>query len=175
MTGYIWNPEETVLSTTEKNGELVVRAQDGGEDNLANMAGMMTYYGYDVPDTFTIINEYILDAKTCEIKCSNVYANFGEEDILLIENKRVENPEVYKVDPRVTNAVNAEDHRTVTVIADPGTEQETVYTQTIAKGCRINIGFSAEHSSLFTDEACTQEFAGGADLNEDLTLYTIHN
>lgn len=68
VTGYIWNPDEMVLSATKKDGDLVVRARDGGEDNLANMAGMMTYYGYDVPETFTIINEYILDSKTYEIK-----------------------------------------------------------------------------------------------------------
>ena len=174
VTGYIWNSDETVLSATQKNGDLVVRAQDGGEDNLVGMAGMMSYYGYDVPETFTIINEYILDPKTYEIKCYNVYANFGDEDFLLIENKRVDDPEVYEVDPMLTDAVNAEDSRVVTIIADLGTDDETIYKQAIAKGCIINIGLSLEHPSLYTDEACTQEYTGGADLNNDLTLYTIH-
>lgn len=172
VTGYIWNPDETVLSVTEKDGDLVVRAQDGGEDNLANMGGMMTYYGYDVPETFTIINEYILDSKTYEIKCYNVYANFGDEDFLLIENKRVDVPEVYEVDPKLIDTVNAEDCRVITVIADPGTDDETIYEQTIAKGCIIKLGLSLEHPTLYTDEACTQEYGGGADLDQDLTLYT---
>lgn len=173
VTGYIWNPDETVLSVSKKDGDLVVRAQDGGEDNLANMAGMMTYYGYDVPEIFTIINEYILDSETYEIKCYNVYANFGDEDFLLIENKRVDDPEVYEVDPMIMDAINAEDSRVIKIIADPGTDDETVYEQAIAKGCIIHIGLSSEHPSLYTDEACTQEYAGGADLNDDLTLYTI--
>lgn len=175
VTGYIWNPDETVLSVTKKDRNLVVRAQDGGEDNLANMGNMMTYYGYDVPETFTIINEYILDQKTYEIKCYNVYANFGADDILLIENKRIDNPEVYEVDPKLIEAINAEDSRVLTIIADPGADNETVYKQSIAKGCIIHVGLSSEHSSLYTDEACTQEYAGGADLNNDLTLYTIRN
>lgn len=175
VTGYIWNPDETVLSVTKKDRNLVVRAQDGGEDNLANMGNMMTYYGYDVPETFTIINEYILDQKTYEIKCYNVYANFGADDILLIENKRIDDPEVYEVDPKLIEAINAEDSRVLTIIADPGADNETVYKQSIAKGCIIHVGLSSEHSSLYTDEACTQEYAGGADLNNDLTLYTIRN
>lgn len=175
VTGYIWNPDETVLSVTKKDRNLVVRAQDGGEDNLANMGNMMTYYGYDVPETFTIINEYILDQKTYEIKCYNVYANFGADDILLIENKRIDNPEVYEVDPKLIEAINAEDSRVLTIIADPGADNETVYKQSIAKGCIIHVGLSSDHSSLYTDEACTQEYAGGADLNNDLTLYTIRN
>ena len=161
------------LSSVKKDGELVVRTQDGDEDSLENMAGMMTYYGYDVPETFTIINEYILDSKTYEIKCYNVYANFGDEDILLIENKRIDDPEKYEVDPVITDAVNSDNSRTVTIVADPGTEKETVYRQTVAKGCIINIGFSSEHSSLYTDKACTKEYSGGADLNKNLTLYTI--
>ena len=175
VTGYIRNPDETVLSVSKKDGDLVVRAQDGGEDNLANMAGMMTYYGYDVPETFTIINEYILDQKTYEIKCYNVYANFGADDILLIENKRIDDPEVYEVDSKLIEAIKAEDSRVLTIIADPGADNETVYKQSIAKGCIIHVGLSSEHSSLYTDEACTQEYAGGADLNNDLTLYTIRN
>ena len=175
VTGYIWNPDETVLSVTKKDRNLVVRAQDGGEDNLANMGNMMTYYGYDVPETFTIINEYILDQKTYEIKCYNVYANFGADDILLIKNKRIDDPEVYEVDPKLIEAINAEDSRVLTIIADPGADNETVYKQSIAKGCIIHVGLSSEHSSLYTDEACTQEYAGGADLNNDLTLYTIRN
>lgn len=64
--------------------------------------------------------------------------------------------------------------RVVTVIADPGTDKETVYKQTIAKGCIIHIGLSSEHPFLYIDENCTQEYAGGADMNEDLTLYTLH-
>lgn len=173
VTGYIWNPDETVLSVAKKDGDLVVRSQDGGEDNLANMGGMMAYYGYDVPETFTIINEYILDQKTYEIKCYNVYANFGADDILLIENKRIDDPEVYEVDSKLIEAINAEDSRVLTIIADPGTDNETVYQQTMAKGCIIHVGLSSEHPALYTDEACTQEYTGGADLNEDLTLYTI--
>ncbi|MBQ0018630.1 MAG: hypothetical protein KBS63_05465 [Clostridiales bacterium] len=174
VTGYVWNPDETVLSKEEKDGELIVRAQDGGEETLANMAAMMSYYGFDVPETFTIINEYIMDPETYEINCYNVYANFGDEDILLIKSIRIDNPKAYEVDSKITDAINAEDCRVVTIIADPGTDDEKVYKQTIAKGCIIRMGLSMEYPSLYTDEACTQEYTGGADLNKDLTLYTVH-
>lgn len=50
---------------------------------------------------------------------------------LLVENKRVDNPEVYEVDSKLIDAVNAENSRVVTVIADPGTDKETVYKQTM--------------------------------------------
>ncbi len=174
-TGYSPSSGETVLSVNKNGRNLIVRTQEKGEGNLANMEFMMIYYGYDVPETFSIINEYVLDPKTYEIKCYNVYANFGKKDFLLIKNERVDNPEVYKVDTTVIDAINAENSRVVTIIADPGTGNETTYKQTIAKGCIIHVGLSSEHSFLYTDEACTQEYVGGADLNDDLMLYTKHN
>lgn len=115
-----------------------------------------------------------MDPETYEINCYNVYANFGDEDILLIKSIRIDNPKAYEVDSKITDAINAEDCRVVTIIADPGADDEKVYKQTIAKGCIIRMGLSMEYPSLYTDEACTQEYTGGADLNKDLTLYTVH-
>lgn len=173
ITGYIQNPDEVFVEKIEQGGDLIVHTMDEDPDSVAALADTLSFYGYEVPETIMVMNEYILDPETYEIKKYSVYVNMGGEDILMIENNRIEDPDVYEVAPELTDTINAEDSRVVTVIADPGTDDETIYKQTIARGCSIIIYPSMDHPNLYFDEACTQPFTGGVDPNEDMTVYTI--
>lgn len=172
-SGYAFDPEEIVTEEFEQDGNLIVRTVLENEIYLETYEYILSYYGYEIPDSFQIINEYTLDAETYEIKHFYVYVVIEDEDIVFIENTRVDDPEVFEVDPEIIAAVNSEDQRVLTVIADPGTDEETIYKQTMAKGCIINFEPSMEHPNLYTDEACTQPYIGGTDLEDNHTLYTI--
>jgi hypothetical protein len=62
--------------------------------------------------------------------------------------------------------------RTVTLIANPGTEGEERYTATVPKGEVVLPYYpEGEKWAFYTDAACTQEYLGGASSDEGYTLY----
>ena len=88
----------------------------------------------------------------------------------VVEQERVLNPETYVVDEQLNERIFGEDQRTMTVIAYPGSDQETVYTQTVSKGS----GFfcvPAEGGAFYMDAECTIPNEGIADKTIDVTLY----
>lgn len=64
-----------------------------------------------------------------------------------------------------------EDYRTVTIVAEPGAENETVYSVNTARGDSACIYYSLDYKAFYTDPECTQVYEGGADTTQDLTLY----
>ncbi len=62
------------------------------------------------------------------------------------------------------------DRRNVTLILDPGTENETVFKTTTLKDDRVRIYMPAGYQ-LYTDPECTTLYNGNTDHCEDLTLY----
>jgi hypothetical protein len=62
--------------------------------------------------------------------------------------------------------------RTVTLIANPGTEDEEKYAATVPKGESVqHYPPEGEEWAFYTDAACTQEYPGVAPTDKDLTLY----
>ena len=78
-------------------------------------------------------------------------------------------PEEYVFSPEILERLDNEDSRTVTVISDPGTENEKTVSETVGKGCAVS--FYVEGITLYKDEDCTEVSEDAADLESDLTLY----
>ena len=67
-----------------------------------------------------------------------------------------------------------ENLRTVTIVSNPGTENEKTESIQVAKGLQVKCSadyFVEEFFTLYADEACTQVFEEGSDVNTDLTIY----
>ena len=79
----------------------------------------------------------------------------------------------YEIDPQLLDMLFSQDKRTVTVIADPGTQDETMYSVQVGKGCMVYVFPSAEHPNLYLDRECTQPVEFIDDYDSDLLIYTL--
>jgi hypothetical protein len=67
-----------------------------------------------------------------------------------------------------------QDLRTVTIVSNPGTENEKTESIQVAKGLQVEFSadfFAGEFFTLYTDSACTQIFEEDSNVNTDLTVY----
>lgn len=72
-------------------------------------------------------NEALLEKYACVAYLSTFYLEDGEEKVIHV-HERVEDCEKYVPDEQLTESVFGGDLRTLTVIADPNTENEKTYT-----------------------------------------------
>ena len=70
-------------------------------------------------------------------------------------------------------SIFGDDFRTLTVITDPGTDDEKTYTQTVTKGSAFQIIASEEYDPEFnSDKECTQVCTDESlDTTDDQTVY----
>ena len=68
-----------------------------------------------------------------------------------------------------------EDMRTITVVSNPGTENEKTQSVQVPKGLSGGLTPAAEYAdrtfTIYTDAACTQTFEEAPDVNSDITVY----
>lgn len=167
-----YNEIETIVSSSEKDGVLYLETTaDIGEAEQE----AFDYYGYDIQDGDSTIYRYEMDSATKEIQSMTVTIRpKNGEDYVVHKMERVKDPEKYQPDEQLVSQIFNEDSRTVTVIADPGTENETSYSCTVGKGCMVSIYVSGPQRAFYDDEACTKQVTEDRieDLNADATLYT---
>ena len=125
-------------------------------------------------DIISCVEAYTLDARTREmtaIKTTYTYADGTiEEDIVTI-TRDVEEPE--GIEPFLAYAQETENVRTVTIVSNPGAENEKTDTVRVPKGLQVGfaLDFPLEETfMLYADAACTQVFTE-PDAHSDLTVY----
>lgn len=147
--------EEQLLSVREEDGLLTV------ESVLPNAFAKEYYPDYKIVQQMAETDEYHtlykIDPDSCELQSVLGYILHEDGSDLVVEGTKVYfDVDAYQPRESLLDSLYSEDSREVTVIADPGTEEETVYTQTICKGGLIRMEYSQEHQTLYSDEACTQ-------------------
>ena len=78
------------------------------------------------------------------------------------------------MEPFLAYAKETENMRTVTIVSNPGTENEK--TESIQVPIGLQVGFSPDffvekNFTLYADAACTQTVEEELDVNTDLTVY----
>ena len=71
-----------------------------------------------------------------------------------------------------------ENLRTVTIVSNPGADNEKTETVKVAKGVAVTFSpdFLLEKTfTMYADAACTQVLEGDFDVNSDLTVYVKWN
>ena len=78
------------------------------------------------------------------------------------------------MNPFLAYEQETENLRTVTIVSNPGTENEKTESIQVAKGLQVTCSadyFVEEFFALYADAACTQTFEGEWDVNADITIY----
>ncbi|MGN0483438.1 MAG: hypothetical protein ACI4HI_07785 [Lachnospiraceae bacterium] len=165
------DPSEKVLSQQEKNG--VITVETVTTDSV--LKEMVEYGKFQTKSGDQLRYKYLVDEKTGEINQMKIYifSKDGTKTVLQ-DIKRVRDAKKYVVDQQIEDQVFAEDKRTITVTADPGTENERTFTQTVGKGCAIYIISEEGYSNLYSDAACTKVVSEDEDNDymQDRTYYT---
>ena len=172
VTGYRAMESEQVLSTREEDGMLVIETASPVD---AVCAADMADQGFALSDDGSdlLLCTYVVDPETCVPQSLTTALRIGGtgEDVTVSEMVRVEDPAVYVPDEQLTSLIFSEDSRTVTIVLDPGTPEETAYTATVGRNCGVQLfGGPAVY---YMDAACTQPYAfgGGSEAPAELTLY----
>lgn len=171
LVGYQYEESEKVISQEEKDGSLYVTTEMIDQEVIKSTADS---FGYEADEVEKDTYLYQLDPATYEIqKMTHTFQLTDGTEKVLEENVQVEDPEDYVPEEQIKETVFAEDNiRTVTITADPGADQEQVYTQTITKGNGVNAMVPSDYDQTFYQDAdCTTAYTGGVDRNEDMQLY----
>ena len=119
--------------------------------------------------------EYVLDAKTREmISFTSDYAfedgmTFGSVTEVSYDT---EEPEMVKTFLEYDN--QTENLRNITVVSNPGTEQEVTQSVQSPKGLIIGLRYDEDSTyafEVYTDAACTESYDPYTDTESDLTIY----
>jgi len=161
------SPEETVTDCEESEGTVRVTTETRSQDGF----DVLPLFGYSKQDSDTLITEYVIDTGTEEILELTSYFMKDDEKVRIGSYELEPECDVYVPEPEITDVVFSDDTRTVTVIADAGTEEERIFTQTAGKGCAVGIWTGdAYEDMVYTDPECLYAAEEGK-LYEDTTSY----
>ena len=149
---------------TEKDGSIIVTTTSDMDD--------ITLIGNHV---ISCEETYTLDATTremTEVKTVYTYDDGTTEEGIATITRNVEAPEGTK--PYLAYEEETENMRTVTLVSNPGAENEKIDSLQVPKGLSFGVSSHweiAENYTLYSDAACTQPVAEDWDVNTDITIY----
>lgn len=158
--------EDKLTEVTESDGHLVLTivseatAEElhGWEDAIE--PGMQTVYTFEVdPETYMLYEGtgYVIMPDGTERKYIDFHFSYDVTP--------------YEPSEEMLQVINGTD-KTVTLIADPGTEQEKTYVMSCGGNGRLAIMKAEGYEKFYLDEACTQESVP-SNKNGERTLYTV--
>lgn len=161
---------EEEIQEIKQEGENIIFSTKLPEEWHAEIAEAM---GVELLDGDYPLIQYTLDAKTYAVLKSSetIMHKDGTEGAVFVTEAEynAERPEAAK--KLLDRATATENIRTLTIIANPGTDQEKEYKETVLKGEKIVPYFPDDTWKLYTDAECTQEKTEPADLQADATYY----
>ena len=154
---------DIITSVTEKDGFVIITSVSDQEE-IDSIEGLVSCE-----------EELVLDAKTYDL--ISVKSIFRYEDEVYEGTTTftydVEIPEIIKTFMEYDQ--QTEDMRTITVVSNPGTEQEKTESVLSPKGLIVGLSPEAAYAdrtfTLYTDAACTQPLEEAPDVNADVTVY----
>ena len=162
---------ERVIFSGEENGMLTVETVMNREDAVREYPDDNNITEMEETDLY--VQKYVADTETYEIQEYFEYIEKADGTRKLIrESKLSYDGEKYEVSEELKAQLDSGDTRTVTLIADPGTDNEKEYSVSVCKGGIVQIILGEGYSTFYSDEACTQVYEGIADRENDKTLYT---
>lgn len=154
--------ENTIESVSKKDGRITVKS-------------VLSQAALDELDVASVIEEYILDAKSREI--ISVISEYTYDDgtgfgavTKVAYDAAV--PEMVNTFLEYTN--RTEDLRNITVVSNPGTDNEKTERIQTPKGLLVGFRYDEDSTydfALYVDAACTEAYDPYADTDSDLTIY----
>jgi len=156
---------------TKTNGQLLIDTTNIDEASLADFA---EDYGCEVGTLEKIAFHYTVNAKNYEILKMSTVVHFKDgTSTTCIQLTRLENYSDYMPDTKVIQDTKDLEKRTVTLIANPGTEKEESFQFSIPKGYAYTPVFSGEYDGkIYADPECTEKLKQDLeDLTKDVVGY----
>ena len=155
---------DDTATITETDGSIIVAVLSDAKDIVTIGEGVVS-----CEETYT------LDAKTREmtsVKTVYTYEDGTVEEGIITITRDAEIPEGMK--PFLAYEQETENMRTITIVSNPGTENEKTDSVKVAKGLLVALSPDWDVEETFTmyaDAACTQMIEGDLDVNSDVTVY----
>ena len=160
---------EKITSRREENGRIYLETSIPIDDPA--VAATLASWGFSPDEIDSERDEYTIDAGSLLILEIKSYAVTGDKKILFSETALDLDAKEYVPDQSITDGVFGDDLRTLTVIADAGTDEEKAYSQTATRGSLIYSFIPDEYEQkLYVDSACTIE-KDSEDWVSDQTYY----
>lgn len=154
---------DIITSVTEKDGFIIITSVSDQEE-IDSIEGLVSCE-----------EEFVLDAKTYDL--------ISVKSIFRYEDEVYEGTTTFTYDLEIPEIIKTfmeydqqtEDMRTITVVSNPGTEQEKTESVLSPKGLIVGLSPEAAYAdrtfTLYTDAACTQLLEEAPDVNADVTVY----
>ena len=158
---------DTIVSVTEKDGKMIVTSVSDSEELAI----------YEAEGWILGKEETVLDAKTREVIFEKAYytaietgETYEGATYITYEGDIPESMKKFVAYDKQT-----ENLHTVTIVSNPGADNEKTESIQVPNGLRVAITDLADVEeplyTLYADAACTQTFEGEWDVNTDLTIY----
>lgn len=161
--------DSATATIKEENGVIIATCVTNEEE--------LTEIGYE--NMASCVETYTLDAKTREmisIKTVYTYKDGKVAEGIVTITRDVEIPEGMKEFVKLEN--ETENLRTVTIVSNPGADNEKTETVKVAKGISVDLtpDFMVEQTfTIYADAACTQSMEEISDVDSDITVYIKWN
>ena len=158
---------DTIVSVTEKDGKIIVTSVSDSEELAI----------YEAEGWILGKEETVLDVKTREVIFEKAYYTAIET------GESYEGATYITYDGDIPESMKkfvaydkqTENLHTVTIVSNPGADNEKIERIQVPNGLRVAITDLADVEeplyTLYADAACTQTFEGEWDVNTDLTIY----
>ena len=153
---------DTIESVSQKDGRITVKSV-ADKEAMAELG------------VASAKSEFTLDAKTYELislKSDFTYEDGSAFGAVTTAAYDAEAPE--KIDAFLKYANQTDNLRSITVVSNPGTEQEESKSIQAPKGLIIGFEYvedSTYHFEVYTDAACTEDYDPYGDTDSDITVY----
>ncbi|MDD6488257.1 MAG: hypothetical protein PUG48_00365 [Clostridia bacterium] len=147
------------VSTVIKNAELIVQIEK--------------MYSMEYKDGDYIKCDYVLDADTLIPLSLNeliIRSDGTSVDFMkIVTETNVDRPEM--ANELYGYYTQTTDLRTVTVISDPDTPEEEIFSVNVPKNINVYPFIPKDYEGFYINRECTQKYTGGADPAKDATFY----
>lgn len=164
---------ETLVEVKEDGDRLVLRTVYAPEKVQENME----YMGFEYTEGANITYEYILDARTLMYLEGNMTIT-GSDGSVIGSSHSTLTLDAKMPEPVETlyHRLTAENQKELTVVLNPGTEEEEAYHTSFAAGDEVMVVLPEGYTTFYTDAECTQVLSsceGTAFISRDGTLYSV--
>lgn len=137
-------------------------------------------FGLEYVEGDCISNSYVLDAESLLLQeCTTIISRADGTVVSRAKQTLTLDAEKPEIIEEIYNRLTAENQQEVTIVLDPGTEIEEIFTGYFIEGEDIDVYLPGGYMYLYTDAACTDLYGEGENsgivtVNRAGTLYSKH-
>jgi len=167
---YQYEPTEEIVQIAGENGKLLIDAAITDENTLR---AHELEYGYAENEVKRILMHYVADAASYEIDRLVTMAEKADGSTKVsMEVTREADAQEYVIPDGLAEILSCEETRSITLIENPGTDQEKADTYQVPRGFMCQLALPMEYDQmLYADAAFEKAFESHGDYISDVVGY----